>query len=241
MKFYESTVLNNLDFFRELRNKNNNDVCDTKLMRHGIDMFLYWKTVEYFKPKKILEIGVFLGQTLGLFAEASEQADIIGIDIDISRYSLNELIDTSNIKILEQDSRELDVGNELFDLVHIDGGHSYELCSNDIKKVMPLLHNKSILILDDTVMSGVDQAVKELLSEYHDWVPFMQADQGTWFHHCSHSADDFLDYYIQEKSNNFIDFRNINYYNFTVLRASMPNIFNVNDQIYIDALKFYQL
>ena len=234
MKLHQSQVLSNLGLFD----------CIIGLCRHTNDMYLLWKVCEFFQPKKILEIGFLAGQSLGLIYEASDNADFISVDIDYThRTVFDKLFPSPNGKFIKDSSMNLNL-TEKFDLVHIDGDHSYEYVVNDIQKVLPLLHNNSILCMDDfkdTKYPGVSKAVKEYLLGQHDFVPFLSGDQEMFFHHVSHSADYFLDSWIQEKSNNFIYFHNYDYCGFTVLESKTPNLFRENHQMFIDALKFYNL
>jgi len=238
MKLHESQIIQNLDLFRKISIENSEEVI---LMRQKVDMFLLWKTLEYFQPKNILEIGVYRGQTLGLICEALTDANILGIDIDMSK--VNEVIvdlGINNFSTEEINSTQFNFKN-IYDFVHIDGGHSYEFVSADVINTMPHLNKNSILCLDDYPDAGVDQAIKEYLIGQNDWIPFMQGDRNTYFHHISHQADYFLDEFIQKESKNFIWFENIDYYGHTVLRAKLPHIFVENDKMFIEALKFYQL
>ena len=41
------------------------------------DMFLVWKTIEYFAPKSLLEIGFYGGQSMGLYIESSKLERIL--------------------------------------------------------------------------------------------------------------------------------------------------------------------
>lgn len=234
MKFHQSRVLNNLELFDRT----------IGLGRHSNDMYLLWKVCEFFQPKKILEIGFLSGQSLGILYEASNKVDVISVDVDYThRAPFDQLFPDTNIKFIHDSSMNLSL-SEQFDFVHIDGDHTYEYVSNDIQKVLPLLHNNSILCMDDFKDSkcpGVGRAVKEYLLGQHGFVPFLSGDQEMFFHHISHSADHFLDSWIQEKSNNFIYFHNYDYCGFTVLESKTPNLFRENHQMFIDALKFYNL
>ena len=86
MKLYQSQVLANLENFR---------VANTSsgLMRERIDMFLLWKTVEYFCPKNLLEIGFFAGQSTGIITEsAGPDSMLTSVDIDFSQRHIFEKI-----------------------------------------------------------------------------------------------------------------------------------------------------
>lgn len=48
-----------------------------------------------------------------------------------------------------------------FDLIYIDGGHSYQSALQDIENMRDLAHKDTILIIDDIQFSGVNKAYKE--------------------------------------------------------------------------------
>lgn len=229
MKLHQSAVLRNMDLF-------------PMLMRYPNDIFLLWKTCEYFQPKSILEIGFYAGQSLGVVLEASgADAHFTSVDICYDLKSpFDHLFPTTNGQFLTMSSKDLEL-DQPFDLVHIDGDHSYEYVLNDVCKTLPLLHNNSILCMDDFKLPGVEQVIKEHLLGQHDFVPFMSGDQEMFFHHVSHAADEFLDTWIQDKANNFIYFHNWDYHGHTLLESKTPNLFVENRSMFLQALEFYNL
>lgn len=236
MKLHQSTVLNNIELFL------NTTGPDPALMRYPNDMFLIWKTCEYFQPKNILEIGFYKGQTLGLIYEASgTDSQFTSVDIRYQRKDLfDQLFPNPAGKFLNISSKDLTL-DEKFDFVHIDGNHSYEYVLNDVHKVLPWLHNNSIICMDDFNLPGVDQVIKEHLMGQHDFVPFMSGDQEMFFRHVSYATDEFLDHWIQDKANNFIYFHNWDYHGYTLLESKTPNLFVENRSMFLQALQFYNL
>jgi hypothetical protein len=74
MKLHQSTVLQNLSLFQTMKTRSG-------LMRDHESMYVLWKTVEYFCPKSVLEIGFYKGQTLGLVSEVcSPTTRILSVD-----------------------------------------------------------------------------------------------------------------------------------------------------------------
>jgi predicted O-methyltransferase YrrM len=211
-------------------------------MRLSNDIYLMWKTCEYFRPKSILEIGFYAGQTLGLLLEAAgADANFTSVDICYKfKEPFDQLFPTYNVKFLEMPSKNLAL-TEQFDFIHIDGDHSYQTVLNDVFKVLPLMHKNTILCMDDFCLPGVDQVIKEHLLGQHDFVPFMSGDQEMFFHHVNHTADTFLDTWIQEKAKNFIYFHNKDYYGHTLLESKTPNLFVDNLSMFLQALEFYNL
>ena len=237
MKLYQSQILANLDDFR---------VADTPdgLMRERIDMFLLWKTVEYFRPKNLLEIGFFAGQSAGIITEAAGSDSILtSVDIDFSlRHIFEKIFLNHNINFIEIDSMQLELdSNKKYDFISIDGNHDYNYVLNDFVKCLPCMHKNTILYMDDYRLPGVEQVICEELLGKHDFVPFMVGDQAMFFHHIGHSADEFLDEWIQNKSKNFIYFENVEMFGALLLRAKLPNIFVEHPTFFTQALEFYKL
>ena len=255
MKLHQSLVLKNLAMFNELDTTSTTIKNPVKhLMRGLTDMFLIWKTVEYFQPKKILEIGVYAGQTLGLMYEASgADSNITSIDIKFNKLDVfNYLFPDANINFIKSDSIKIEPFDK-FDFIHIDGYHSYEYAMNDIVKSLEMSHTNTIISIDDYEKSklGVKTAIDTGILEKNDFIPFLLGDSSIFFHHASHRADEFIDHWIQEDANNFIHFSNINFGQHLVLRphfisqyiltSRMPGIFERNLKFLLEASEFYNL
>lgn len=236
-KLHQSKVLNNLDQFR-LSNIGNG------LMRQNLDMFLFWKIIEYVKPNSILEIGTFAGQTLGLMIEASGKTDGIytSVDLTFDKMEYFKLVfDHVDVEYIKANSKNLNL-TQKYDVIHIDGNHQYEYVKNDFDKITPCLYNNSILILDDYGLPDVDKAIDEFMLGPTNFVPFMQGHQATFFHHSSHDLNYFLDEYIfQNNINDFIELDNIDYKGHTVLKGNLPNLFVKHHHLFLEALKLYDI
>lgn len=50
-----------------------------------------------------------------------------------------------------------------YDLIFIDGGHTYEVCLEDIKNSLLLLKSKSFLLIDNLEIKSVEKAIKKYL------------------------------------------------------------------------------
>lgn len=246
MKFYQSAVLQNLSKFPRYQDWLEETPKGLGLARNPGDMFLVWKICEYFKPKTILEVGFAAGQSAGLYVEAGgNNPEITCIDIDLEHVPFfNSIFPHNNINFIKSYSQDVALTNN-FDFIMIDGDHDYEGVLADFENFFPLLHKNSILCMDEYNFQeypGVTQVINEHLLGQHDWVPFLAGVQGMFFHHRSHSADDFLDNFLQIGADNFIDFSNVVDWNgHTVLFSKCPYIFSENNQIFLDALKFYNL
>jgi hypothetical protein len=146
------------------------------------------------------------------------------------------------IKIIETDSRSLSI-QDTFDFIIIDGDHTYEGALNDVHKCLPLLHDKSILCLDDYQhFPEVARVVNACLLGQNDFIPFLCTEQQMLFHHVTHSADAFLDKCLIEKAVEFIDFANLDWKGFTVLQAKICISAIAKDPtIFRSVLQFYDL
>jgi len=244
MKLHQSKVLSHIDGFHWSM------YVDGRywLPRDCVGFFTYWKICEYFKPKSVLEIGVREGLSLGLFFESTDDdASFVGVDLDLNQLQFfNTLFKDhpkySSIQFLEMDSNNLDL-LQTFDLIHIDGDHSYEFVKNDVEKILPCLHKNSILIIDDLTKEcpDVERVVDEFLLGQHDFVPFLSSSREMFFHHVLHDANDFLDNFLLENSTDLITFFNYDYKGFIVTKGHIPNFFNDNKHIFVDQLKKYNL
>lgn len=243
-KMYTSRVLENLHAFPITQTGLTRFPKGHGLIRNPGDMFLVWKTIEYFKPNTLLEIGFYGGQSMGLYLEAGGPYDkIVAVDIIYRlRSTFDELFPSTNIEFIQNDSTKIDFA-EKFDFIVIDGSHDYEFVNQDVKKCLPLLHANSILYMDEyDIEPGVKQTIEENLLGQYDWVPFLAGPQGMFFHHVSHSADNFLDVFVQDKADNFLMFTNqTNWNGFTVLFCKAPLVYTDNINFFIDVLKYYDL
>jgi len=244
MKLYQSKTLANIDRFSWALH------VDGRYWkpRDCMGYYTYWKVCEYFEPKSILEIGFSEGLTFGLLFESTPyDAEYLAVDCNMrKKHHFDELFKDhpkySSIKFLEIDSKKLEL-NQKFDLVHIDGNHSYEYVKNDLEKVLPALHKNSILIMDDMSKEcpDVSKVVNEYLLGQHDFIPFLSSSREMFFHHVTHDANNFLDNFISKNSTDIISFFNYEYHGFTVLKGHVVNFFNDNQKIFFDQLKKYDL
>lgn len=125
------------------------------------------------KPKTVIEIGTFRGETTDLMARNLFDADIYTLDLppDFTEHKYRP--DDSDLNILELrqnnfyinqpyttnsricqlygDSAEFafDKLNITFDLAFIDGAHSYDYVKNDTEKLLPLMNTGAWIIWDD--------------------------------------------------------------------------------------------
>jgi hypothetical protein len=209
-----------------------------------LDMFLIWKVINYFAPRSFLEIGFFAGQTMGLIYESSKKlGTYVSVDVE---YKYKPIFDQvfPNTSILFHEISSADIvfsPDQKFDFIFIDGDHSYEMVCNDIEKCLPLMHEKTILYIDDYNLQGVDLAIRHKILNNRDYVPFLAGDHSIFFHHRSQSKDQFLDVDLQDRSKNFIRYENQILYDTCVLTPELPNVFVDHASVFIDVLRLYDL
>ena len=137
---------------------------------HGMWDFLFLN----FKPKSILEIGIYRGQTLSLFNYLSDyyrlESEVWGIApltstgdnvsnyIDIN-YQDDIVFNFNNFNLKnpnifighsDSDSGKKFIQSKKWDLIYIDGSHEYEIVKQDVDNCIKSLNKKGLLILDDS-------------------------------------------------------------------------------------------
>ena len=128
-----------------------------------------------YRPKNCLEIGVFRGQTISLwaliqklqcapveihgispFAPTGDAVSIYPLDIDYledtkNAFSLFDLKSPTLIKALSTDVLAIEhIKSRKWDLIYIDGSHDYEIVLSDYKLCLENLCDGGILVLDDS-------------------------------------------------------------------------------------------
>ena len=215
------------------------------LMRDLDGTYLMWKTVEYFQPKSILEIGFGCGQTLGLIAEAAGDncKRIVSADISYDRASsFKKLFPNLEVEYINGDSKNLKL-NEKFDFINIDGDHSYDGASYDIKNCLSMTTRDTIICIDDYFWKEVDQAINDhLIKGQDEFVPFIASKQQIYFHHRAHSADYFLDHFLIDNDPRFFKYHTKDYYNYTIQYGEMyDEMFKNDPEIFRLALQYSDL
>lgn len=130
------------------------------------------------KATTILNIGIEYGASIVCLAEGNPSAQIVAVDIDLSK----NLTIYPNVVYLEHDSTKLDYTNSIYDLMFIDGDHSYMGVYKDIEAVTPALAVNGMIIFHDCsdfadptilehrICPGVNQAVSDLLGENPSYI-----------------------------------------------------------------------
>ena len=131
--------------------------------------------------KKIGETGFNQGHSSASFLNNSKKTKIWSFDSNIHTYTnlgkkfidmnfpkRHELICGDSTKTLRQFKKKNK--NFSFDLIFIDGGHSYRVSKEDIENMKELSNNKKILVIDDILPNrawgvGPTKALEELVEK----------------------------------------------------------------------------
>lgn len=143
----------------------------------GEDAFhsMWWLLLAEYRPTRCLEIGVYRGQVLSLWAMIAKhlgmEIDVYGISPfspagdDVSTYlqNLDYLEDTVTsfhrlelpapklVKAFSTDQQAIDLISSLeWDLIYIDGSHDYDVVLADYRLCKEHLKPGGILVLDDS-------------------------------------------------------------------------------------------
>lgn len=139
---------------------------------------LMWRLIDHFKPKTLLELGTSLGITTAYMADAAPDGQILSLEgcpqtANIAQTVLSQL-GFSHASVITgsfQDTLHVALQDlTKVDFVYIDGDHSYKGVMDNFEKILPYLHQQSILILDDIRWS------KEM---YQAWLKITQSIQAT--------------------------------------------------------------
>jgi predicted O-methyltransferase YrrM len=125
------------------------------------------KDINLNKNCRVLEIGSFNGVSTSLFAFYAKE--VYALDVYFSPKLQNEIMPIyTNIKFVHGSSSIIipTIENDFFDMIYIDGDHSYEGVKTDIKLSIPKLKKNGYLCghdYDSTTKNDVYRAVNEFL------------------------------------------------------------------------------
>jgi predicted O-methyltransferase YrrM len=115
----------------------------------------YYSYGRHFKPKNIYEIGVRAGYTAYFLLLGSKAAKYRGIDLEVFKEGSTAMASKLLKKVCKDvglsigDSHKLDTLGELYDLIHIDGDHSYEGKVQDLELALANLAPNGVIVIDD--------------------------------------------------------------------------------------------
>lgn len=128
-------------------------------------------TIQHYKYNNFLELGTCCGLTTTAVAIANPKLDIVTIENAHERASWAQKEfkrrELNNINLIEMDFtsaiNRLNKNNKRFDMVFIDGDHTYEGTMKYFKLLKPMMNENGVLIFDDIYWSKeMTQAWKEI-------------------------------------------------------------------------------
>lgn len=109
----------------------------------------------------VMEIGFNAGHSAELFLSSNKNINLTSFDIGTHKYVNfgKKFIDTTYPgkhtliigNSLDTVPKYIKEENKKFDIIFIDGGHRYNVAKSDLFNCKELAHNKTIVILDDTM------------------------------------------------------------------------------------------
>jgi len=137
---------------------------------------LLFRLTNFFKPESVLELGASLGLSSLYMAHAAPKANIISIEGCPNTYAFaKQLIASSGVKNIELINSSFDdalinlcpstgsVPKLSFDVVYIDGNHTYEATIKYFHLLLKNTNENSLLIFDDIYWAvGMTKAWEEI-------------------------------------------------------------------------------
>ena len=178
-KLINSSYLRNLllsKFYFDENNKDLREVNSNISLDEGIQLY---KIIKQYKPKNLVEIGFAVGiSTLFMLCALESNAELISVDpyqkIQWDKFGLinvDNILKEQNLpktihKFIEEYSKIFFKNtNKTFDLVFIDGDHSYEGTMIDLIGANKILKKNGLLIIDDVLHQDVKKALNNFLKK----------------------------------------------------------------------------
>lgn len=177
-KYLKDLLLYKYYYFKE--KKELIEVNSNISLNEGIEIF---KIIKQYKPKKVVEIGFATGiSTLFILCALDKNATLFSIDpyqkIQWNKFGLinvNNLLEELNLsKSMHNFIEDYSINffnrtNELYDLVFIDGDHSYNGTMTDLIGSNKILKKNGLMIIDDVLHYDVKKALSNFLEKNNNY------------------------------------------------------------------------
>ena len=134
------------------------------------------------RPKRILEFGTFNGLSTWHLVTNAPDAVVTTVDLPpevsvagstdsgLQKGKTREFLPpSSNLRVVEIDSRAWTPDVEDIDLCFIDAGHSYECARNDTEKALKVMSRRGVVVWHDAAWHrdgyGVNRYLRELMAD----------------------------------------------------------------------------
>jgi len=117
------------------------------------EMKLYFRLARYFHARRILELGTHLGVSTMAWASGTG-GKVISVEGEpaLAGYTRKQLSNfgMENVDIIRAPFETfLEDARETFDIIFLDGNHTYEATAAYMRRIKPLMHDDTLLILHD--------------------------------------------------------------------------------------------
>jgi predicted O-methyltransferase YrrM len=114
------------------------------------------------KIKNILEIGFNGGHSADLFLKTNTNCNVLSFDIGhhtyvkIAKEFMDKTYPNRHTLVIGDSTKTVPIyqSDIKYDLIFIDGGHSYEVAKADLLNCKRLAHKDTIVIIDDTMYNS---------------------------------------------------------------------------------------
>ena len=179
----DSKYLKNLLLDRYYSNENKKELREVNSnisLNEGIELY---KIIKKYKPKNLVEIGFAVGiSTLFMLCALEKDTELISVDpyqkiqwdkfglINVDNILKEQNLPKTTHKFIEDYSKNFFKNtNKLFDLVFIDGDHSYQGTMIDLFGAKKLLKKNGLMIIDDVLHNDVKNALNNFLKKNNNF------------------------------------------------------------------------
>lgn len=128
---------------------------------------LFWDLAKKYKPKRCLEIGTHLGSACAHLALPNPEGVVVTVDINLGATTLADEMRIPNLRAIHADSSAYfqDFKGELFDLIYVDGHHTFNQAYGEYVNFRQLLRDDGIMFFDDLRLSAEMEAFWEFVGD----------------------------------------------------------------------------